>query len=449
MTWFKLDDQVAFHAKTLDAGNEGFGAFSRAGAWSSGHGTDGKIPTRVALTIANKEIWDHLVTVGFAHEVPNGEGWILHDFLEWNPSAAEVLKLKANRTRAGKASGRARLGREHVFNKSSSRVEQVSNVSSSSVEQMPNKIEAKGTGSGSGSGSGIQRAEADLARAVPDLPEPILMPHHPDLGAVIRAELERYPVLAVLEPAADELAMVAFNHKRGAPDIVVILAEAADKEGPRAAMDGPMAPGDLAKYVSGCLRRGVTRSRFAGAGPPSGIRNASGAPSSAPGGPIAAGAANPPSDPNELSLRTDASRTRVRDLLGAELTRLRDADLVPLALGAEVMSLVFGYGDGARIAEYRHYGLEGVLWERRYRDGWRLVVPLAVIAAADRAASEGLPVDRYHAELEHQLEQLSPDLRAAVRANAARAPDAPPPPPLGPMSPRAPYWRRGVQAAVG
>lgn len=112
MAWFRVDDQAAFHAKILMAGNEAFGALVRAGAWSSAHGTDGLIPRAVALTIAPARVWRRLVEAklhdggnGLAVETPSG--WQIHDYLAWNPSAEQVRSERARKA-ANVASFRAR-----------------------------------------------------------------------------------------------------------------------------------------------------------------------------------------------------------------------------------------------------------------------------------------------------------------------------------------------------
>lgn len=114
MTWFKLAGEGAFHEKVIEAGNEPYGAWCRAGQWSCQHLTDGRIPRAVALTIAPTEIWDRLVAAkgrsahGLAESVDGG--WQIHDFLEWNPSAAEEL-AKREADKARKAAGRKSQGR--------------------------------------------------------------------------------------------------------------------------------------------------------------------------------------------------------------------------------------------------------------------------------------------------------------------------------------------------
>jgi hypothetical protein len=114
MAWFKLAGEGAFHAKVLVAGNEAYGAWCRAGQWSSQHLTEGRIPRAVALTIAPEEVWARLVsaTGGGSHGLveASADGWVIHDFLDWNPSAAEELaKREADRVR--KANGRKSQGR--------------------------------------------------------------------------------------------------------------------------------------------------------------------------------------------------------------------------------------------------------------------------------------------------------------------------------------------------
>lgn len=61
MTWFKIDDRSHHNPKVLAAGNEAWGAFCRAGAWSAENLTDGAVPSAVASIIAPKKIWKKLL----------------------------------------------------------------------------------------------------------------------------------------------------------------------------------------------------------------------------------------------------------------------------------------------------------------------------------------------------------------------------------------------------
>jgi hypothetical protein len=108
MSWFRVDDKMAFHAKVVAAGNEAVGAWVRAGAWSCDQLTDGVIPKANALVIAPARVWRRLVEVRLVVSRP--DGFELHGFHDYNPSAAEVraereAKSEAKR-RAGAAGGR-------------------------------------------------------------------------------------------------------------------------------------------------------------------------------------------------------------------------------------------------------------------------------------------------------------------------------------------------------
>jgi hypothetical protein len=111
MSWFRLDDQGAFHAKVVKAGNEAYGAWCRAGQWSACHGQDGRVPRAIAITIAPTRIWTRLLEVGLLEvnlEDGGGPGseFQIHDYLEWNLSAAELEAKRSARSQAGSRGGR-------------------------------------------------------------------------------------------------------------------------------------------------------------------------------------------------------------------------------------------------------------------------------------------------------------------------------------------------------
>ena len=114
MGWFKVDDQLAFHAKSVMAGNSAMGLWVRAGSWSSAQLTDGFIPTHMANAMANPMAKpcdpDALVLAGLWNEAEGG--FQFHEWQDFQPSA-EVEKAKrkatsAARSRAGKAGAAAR-----------------------------------------------------------------------------------------------------------------------------------------------------------------------------------------------------------------------------------------------------------------------------------------------------------------------------------------------------
>jgi len=109
VSWFKLDDQGAFHEKVLQAGNEAYGAWCRAGQWSSGRRTEGLIPKATALSIAPLRVWKKLVAArgrsqhGLIEEA--GDDFQIHDYLEWNPTTEAIEAKRAARSEAGRAGG--------------------------------------------------------------------------------------------------------------------------------------------------------------------------------------------------------------------------------------------------------------------------------------------------------------------------------------------------------
>ena len=114
MSWFRVDDKAAFHRKVLKAGNEAFGAFCRAGAMSSGEGTDGRLTVETCEAIAPKKVWDKLVAAGLAERIEGSTDLQMHDYLQWNPSAAEVDEAREAKRLAG-----AKGGRTKALNRSS------------------------------------------------------------------------------------------------------------------------------------------------------------------------------------------------------------------------------------------------------------------------------------------------------------------------------------------
>jgi len=95
MTWFKVDDGLAFHSKTMEAGNAAMGAWVRMGSYSAQHELDGRVPQRIAQTIGKPTELQALMRAGFLTRDGLGD-YVLHDFLVYNPSRAD---LQADRQR--------------------------------------------------------------------------------------------------------------------------------------------------------------------------------------------------------------------------------------------------------------------------------------------------------------------------------------------------------------
>jgi hypothetical protein len=104
VSWARIDDQMAFHAKILRAGNESVGAWVRMIAHSCAQLTDGFMARDVALTIAPQKVLDRLVSAGLLD--PDGDDYRIHDFHDWNPPAA-VVRSKREADKVRKSLGRS------------------------------------------------------------------------------------------------------------------------------------------------------------------------------------------------------------------------------------------------------------------------------------------------------------------------------------------------------
>lgn len=144
MSWFRLDDQGAFHAKVLAAGNEAYGAWCRAGQWSCSHLTEGHVPRATAFTIAPPRVWKKLVEARLV-DMREDESFQIHDFLDWNPTAEEVVAKRTARSEAGRRGGQRSVEvkrQQTADDASSKRQANAKQTSKQLLEQTPSKPEA-------------------------------------------------------------------------------------------------------------------------------------------------------------------------------------------------------------------------------------------------------------------------------------------------------------------
>ena len=106
MPWGRLDDSFDAHRKVRRAGLEAVGIQARALSYCAGALTDGKVDPEWLEERAGRrasKLGELLVVAGLWE--PNGDGWVIHDYLDYNPSRQEVLERRAADSRR-KASGR-------------------------------------------------------------------------------------------------------------------------------------------------------------------------------------------------------------------------------------------------------------------------------------------------------------------------------------------------------
>ena len=136
MTWVRLDDQFFRHPKVLRAGRDARDLYLAALCYAGGALTDGRIPTEAlpglgaeALgSVDSSDAVNRLVGTGLWEAVP--EGYLIHDYLRYNPSRQQVLSTREIRAQVGRMGGIA---------KSQAKSKQIATIPSKS----PSKIVAR------------------------------------------------------------------------------------------------------------------------------------------------------------------------------------------------------------------------------------------------------------------------------------------------------------------
>lgn len=95
MPWFRLEESFHHHPKVRRAGNAATGLWVRCATYSAQYLTDGVVPTEVVHEYGRSREIDALMTSGLW--VRNGDGFLIPDYLDYNPSAEQV---RADRARA-------------------------------------------------------------------------------------------------------------------------------------------------------------------------------------------------------------------------------------------------------------------------------------------------------------------------------------------------------------
>lgn len=93
MSWFRLDDSFYDHPKVIRAGNAAVGLWVRCGTYSARYLLDGTVPNDVARRHGRTGEVDRLLAARLW--VPTEEGFLMPDYLEYNPSAEQVLADRA------------------------------------------------------------------------------------------------------------------------------------------------------------------------------------------------------------------------------------------------------------------------------------------------------------------------------------------------------------------
>lgn len=122
MSWARLDDRFPDHPKVIAAGREAAWLAVKAICWSSSHLTDGYLPKPVALQLAaadtcgNPKAAATLIRALLRHKLwkTAGGGYRIHDFLEYNPSRAQILAERKRKKESGRLGAEVRWGKPSI-----------------------------------------------------------------------------------------------------------------------------------------------------------------------------------------------------------------------------------------------------------------------------------------------------------------------------------------------
>jgi hypothetical protein len=110
MTWVRVEESSPFHPKFIRAGCEAYGWWVAAMAYCNRHLSDGFIPVKDLPHVfpglsglALKRIVDRLVAETSLSRTP--KGYLVHDFLDYQPSRESILATRKVRAEAGRSGG--------------------------------------------------------------------------------------------------------------------------------------------------------------------------------------------------------------------------------------------------------------------------------------------------------------------------------------------------------
>lgn len=112
MTWANVDDRFPDHPKVIGLSDGAFRLHVSGIVYCARYLTDGFIPKPQVGKLVPNYRSSYLAELTKARLwTSDGGGYVIHDYLQWNRSRAEVEEEKLAKSKAGKAGAEARWGR--------------------------------------------------------------------------------------------------------------------------------------------------------------------------------------------------------------------------------------------------------------------------------------------------------------------------------------------------
>lgn len=113
--WFKVDDSFFSNPKTAMLSDGATALWLRAGSWSAQQLTDGFIPARMLpMFRGSDDSVNELCDVGLWERDGERDGYLFHDWSDYQPDGEEVDALRRKRSEAGKRGANRRWQRKTV-----------------------------------------------------------------------------------------------------------------------------------------------------------------------------------------------------------------------------------------------------------------------------------------------------------------------------------------------
>jgi len=93
VAWFRLSDDFSTHPKIIGLSDAAHRSLIASYCYAARHLTDGAIVNAAARVLAAPKVQRELVTAGLWDEVAGG--FLIHDYLDYNPTGDEVREKKA------------------------------------------------------------------------------------------------------------------------------------------------------------------------------------------------------------------------------------------------------------------------------------------------------------------------------------------------------------------
>jgi hypothetical protein len=152
--WIKLDDAMPEHPKITVLTAQAFRAYVSSIAYANRNLTDGFVPARVAFGLCDDadraeplQVEQELVDAALWE--PKADGYVVHDYLAYQRSKADILELARVRSEAGRKGGQANASKPSVQAESKQVLKQNASKSQAELELKDQKPRARARGKSS------------------------------------------------------------------------------------------------------------------------------------------------------------------------------------------------------------------------------------------------------------------------------------------------------------